>query len=103
MRAFVLSPVARRDLASVLNFLAERNPTAAQRYARLFRDAFRHISQWPDSGLIRRDLAPTDRTIRAWVVSPYLVIYDPVHRPVRIVAILHGAQNLPDIISGRLQ
>ena len=103
MTVFVLSPLARRDLTNILNFLMERNPTVAQRYARLFRAAFRHISQWPDSGVSRSDLSSISRQIRSWPVRPYLVIYDPAHQPLRIVAILHGAQNLPDIIPSRLQ
>ena len=58
-------------------------------------EAFEHLAEWPGSGHTRRDL--TQRDVRFWPVRSYLVVYRE-KAPLQIVAILHGARDIPSII-----
>ncbi len=42
----------------------------------------------------------TDRAaLEVWSVYSYLVVYDPSGDPLTIVAVLHGARNVAEILS----
>jgi plasmid stabilization system protein ParE len=44
----------------------------------------------------REDL--TDRPLKFWTVYSYLVVYDPAGDPLTIVAVLHGARDVAQIL-----
>jgi plasmid stabilization system protein ParE len=65
-------------------------------------NAFAHLADWPQTGRLRAEFAPPN--IRFWNAGDYLVLYNPSSNPVEIVAILHGAQDLTNlIVSSRLK
>ena len=55
---------------------------------------FRLLASHPEAGYVRQDLTPLP--IKFWPV--YLVVYDPVARPLAIVRVLHGRQNVAAIL-----
>ena len=95
MAEFILSSEALDDLQSIWNFIAADNQTAADRIVDELFEAFEHLAEWPGSGHTRRDL--TQRDVRFWPVRSYLVVYRE-KAPLQIVAILHGARDIPSII-----
>jgi toxin ParE1/3/4 len=58
----------------------------------------RHLGEHPQIGTLRPELA--DDPYRFAVVRgfPYLVVYNSSLRPPRIMRILHGARDLPEVL-----
>jgi addiction module RelE/StbE family toxin len=85
------SDEAERDLAQILDFIAGRNPAAADRMQALFANAVKNL---PDHPLIYREgrIAGT----REIVVHPnYFLVYRIASDAVWIVNILHTARQYP--------
>ena len=59
-------------------------------------DAFVLLASRPDIGHLREDL--TDRPLKFWSVYSYLVVYDPASDPLAIIAVLHGARDVAQIL-----
>lgn len=47
-------------------------------------------------GHTRNDL--TDKPVFFWPVSRYMIIYEPVKRPIRIIRVLDGARDLVGLL-----
>ena len=99
MAEYFLSPEAMEDLQSIWDFIASDSPAAADRLIEEFFQAFDHLAQWPGQGHFRRDL--TDRSVRFWPVGSYLVVYREDRVPLEIVAVLHGARDVPRVVKER--
>ena len=65
-----------------------------------FFGVFEQLARWPTQGHTRLDL--TARDVRFWPVGSYLVVYRDKTKPLAIVAILHGARDVPEIIRSRM-
>ena len=100
MKPFKLSAQARLDYFEIFDFIEDYSPRAAPKWEARMIETFEHLAVWPQTGRIRPEFAPPD--IRFWIVDEYLVLYNPSSVPVEIVAILHGAQDLCDLIGTRL-
>jgi plasmid stabilization system protein ParE len=61
-----------------------------------FEDAFVLLASQRDLGHGRENL--TDRPLKLWSVYSYLVVYDPAGDPLTIVAVLHGARDIAQIL-----
>ncbi len=49
---------------------------------------------------MRKDVTPLP--LRFWVVHPYsnyLIVYDPERKPLQVIRILHGARDLPSVLT----
>ena len=99
MPEYALSPEAFNDLQDIWDFIAADNPGAADRVADKLFDAFEQLAIWPGKGHARPDL--TDRPVRFWPVGSYLVVYRGDTTPLQIVALLHGARDIPSVIRNR--
>ena len=95
MAEYVLSAKALNNLESIRDFIAVENRQAADHIVEELFAAFEHLAEWPGSGHTRYDL--TERDIRFWPVRSYLVVYRETD-PLQIIAILHGARDIPSII-----
>ena len=98
MIRYVLAPAARDDLRSIFDYLESQSIPTAIRYDKLIHAAFLRIAQSPQLGHRRADLQ--DPSIRCWVVPPYLIFYLEQTAPLQIVAILHGARDIPSVFQG---
>jgi toxin ParE1/3/4 len=94
----VLAPRARRDLIEAVRWIASDNPDAARALRHGVARAAELISQFPKIGSLREDLA--DSPVRFHVLRgfPYLLVYDAGASPPRILRILHGARDLPEVL-----
>jgi plasmid stabilization system protein ParE len=62
--------------------------------------AFRLLAKRPDLGHRREDLfLQTD--IRFWPIGVYLILYRADRTPIEIVAVVHGARDVPSIVNKR--
>ena len=96
MARYVLSPEALRDIQGIWDYIAIDSPDAADRVVDELFEAFEQLAARPGLGHTRRDL--TRRDVRFWPVRSYLVVYAEGHGTLQIVAILHGARDIPSII-----
>src|SRR5437588_3037867 len=96
MPTFELSQAAHDDLQAIWDFIADDNVEAANRVVTELVESFKQLAKWPGQGHVRRDL--TSRDVRFWPVRSYLVIYQEQGDVVQIVAILHGARDIPAVI-----
>jgi plasmid stabilization system protein ParE len=90
---------ALRDLDELWGYIPLDNPGAADGVVSDILAACDRIGETPGLGHTREDL--TDRPVRFWPVRRYVVIYRFDRRPIDIIAILHGARDLPRVLSDR--
>jgi plasmid stabilization system protein ParE len=98
MFPYVLSPDALRDLQDIWDFIAADNVPAAEKLEDEFFDAFEMLAKRPQMGHARPDL--TERDARFWPVGQYLIVYRSL-QPLQIVAVLHGARDVVEVIRNR--
>ena len=91
-----LSDTARAFVQQEANYLRERNPNAAENFLERLREARRNLARHPEIG--RPSPVPL-RGLRRLVVGEYILDYDVAADRVEIVAIRHGRQQDPFIIS----
>lgn len=100
MENYQLTPEAVSDLFEIWNFINQDNPEAADRVAEGILRACDRLAHSPSAGRLRKDL--TSLPLRFWVVHPYsmyLVVYDPEKNPLQIIRNLHGARDLPSVLT----
>ena len=100
MSRYEFTPQATDDLLDIWAFIARDNPEAADRVEEAVHRACDLLADSPLAGRMRKDLTSLD--LRFWVVHPYsnyLVVYDPSKKPLQIIRILHGARDLPSLLT----
>jgi plasmid stabilization system protein ParE len=99
MAGSLISPEALQDLQSIQEFIALDNPHAAEKIIDQLFAAFENLAKFPHIGHRRPDL--TNRNVQFWATCAYLVVYRIVPDGLQIVAILHGAQDVPRVLENR--
>lgn len=96
MKPFVLTPVARRDLEEIWDYLAADDPKVAERVLDTIEAAIEKLAQTPGIGHLREALA--DRRHRFFLVYSYLIIYRSDSRPLPIIRILHASRDIQNLL-----
>jgi len=97
MNAFILSPEAERDLDVIKGYLLDEAGVRIVRHVMgELRAGIRFVARNPQAGHVREDL--TDERVRFWPVFSYLIVYDPLKKPVEIVRVLHGKRDVEEIL-----
>lgn len=101
MASYELSPEALEDLLRIQDFISSDNPRAADLVIDELFSAFEHLAQWQHSGHSRPDL--TSKQVLFWPADSYLIVYRvrETGTPIQIVAVLHGARDVPAILDDR--
>lgn len=97
--AFELTPEARGDAADILLTIADDSPRIAERVRVQLLEELRRIGRNPGLGHYREDLL--SRRYRFWAFYRYVIVYAWQTKPVRIIAILHGARDLGALLGAR--
>jgi plasmid stabilization system protein ParE len=100
MSAYVLSPDALQDLQDIWDFVALDSENAADQLEDEFFSAFEKLPRQPRMGHTRVDL--TDRDVRFWPVGSYLTVYRQLPKTLEIIAVLHAARDIPEVMRKRL-
>ena len=97
MPGYVLSPESKDDLRELRDYLASRGGRRLARYVlQEITAAFRLLTSHPEAGHFRRDLTPLP--VKFWPMFSYLM-YDPAARPLAIVRVLHGRQDVAAVLN----
>ena len=91
MPAVVRSRKADEDLQSIWKYVAERNPTSADRLLDKFARRWAQLEAHPMSGLAREDIG---RGARHLIVGEYLILYRVGEEGVVIMRVIHGRRSI---------
>ncbi|MBW7922126.1 MAG: type II toxin-antitoxin system RelE/ParE family toxin [Rubellimicrobium sp.] len=95
MKRLHVLPVVRADLKEIGDYIARDNPVRARSFMRELNARMAEIARRPRSFPLRSDLGPG---LRAAQHGPYLIFFVETDATVRIVRVLHGARNLPQLL-----
>jgi len=100
MTRAIVTEQAKRDVREIISDLNRRaGHVVASRYAADFKDVYRNLAIFPDSGPLRPALGPI---ARIKLVYPYVVIYDRDSGGVTVLRVLHGRRDITaDLIRRR--
>ncbi len=91
MAEVTLTQQAREDLIAIWAYVADDNPSAADRVLDILDARMMRLAEHPLLGSARPDIAPG---LRYLVSGNYLVLYRVMGESVEVVRVLHGARNL---------
>jgi toxin ParE1/3/4 len=94
MHAVTLTNQARQDLIAIWEYIADDNPSSADRLLDMLDGRINRLAEHPLLGPARPDIA---RDLRYLVFDNYLVLYRVLDDAVEVVRVLHGARNLSAI------
>jgi len=97
LRRLEFSPEATADLADIGAYIARDNPTRARSFVDELEARCAGLTEYPDLGRARPDLAPN---LRSKPHGDYLIFYTPGAEIVRIERILHGARDIEGELGG---
>jgi len=92
------------DLLEIIDYLAERSPAAADRFTDAVPRTLDDVARFPGAGSLREFEDPRLAGIRSWRVrgfKKYLIYYRPIAGGIQVLAVLHGARDLPEALDGR--
>ncbi len=97
MKRYILSPEAKQDLHEIREHYLKEGGARVARYvlAEIGR-AFVLLGGTPGAGHSREDL--TTDPMKFWPVFSFLIIYDPVPRPIEIVRVQHSKRDLATLL-----
>jgi toxin ParE1/3/4 len=96
------SPRAVDDLQRIYDYIALDSRRAARAQVSRIRASVRRLASFPESGRSVPDLHGT--SFREVIVAPYRIVYIYRHEQnrVRVLAVVHGSRDFPDIKDDQL-
>jgi plasmid stabilization system protein ParE len=98
---YIFGGYVEGDLREIRDYIARDSPYSARRMMIRFVNAFRLLAKQPELGHVRQDLL--EPAIRFWPVGAYLILYRPAKTPIEILAVVHGARDVPSIANRRAE
>jgi toxin ParE1/3/4 len=97
MMPALLSPRAEDDLIKAMRWIARDNRSAARRLRQLISEAAVRIAEHPQVGIRRLDIASGQYRFLPLTGFPYVIVYHAEKIPPRIIRVLHGARDIPNL------
>jgi len=101
----IFGPDVPNDLQEVVEYLAERSPSAAIRFSEVFQRTVEEILKFPGAGSPKVFDETGLDGIRSWRVRgfrKYLIFYRQIEGGISIIGVLHGARDVPEILRRRV-
>ena len=95
MGSIVYSRQAKSDLFEIADYIAEKNPIAADALLSTIYRSCEQLADFPLSGQPRNDIMTG---LRHLVCGHYLILYFPRDGIIDIARIIHGARSLQDLL-----
>lgn len=86
---------AKRDIRSIVEYIAAYNPSAAERWIERLDETFTRIAQFP---LIGEQVDHLSAGARRHCFGNYLLFYTPIEGGIRVLRVLHGARRIEDLL-----
>lgn len=94
MKRVTVAPEADQDLVDISSYIGEDNAIRAVTFVREIFDKFRVIAEPPQSFAVRDDVTSG---LRAANLGSYIIFFVDYDTHVRIVRVMHGARNIPEL------
>lgn len=91
MPVFQKTAKAEQDLIEIWLYVAQDNPSAADKLLDRFEEAGRLLAKNPELGPERPDIAPG---FRYFPVGRYILLYRKISQGIELVRVTHGARSL---------
>jgi toxin ParE1/3/4 len=88
------TPTSQRDYADIWDYIAQSDPSEADKTLRAFDDKLQLLSDFPHAGRSRKELRPR---LRSFPVGKYMLFYRPLRDGVELVRVVQGARDLRKI------
>jgi toxin ParE1/3/4 len=85
---------AERDLEEIFDYLDDRSPAAAVRFAKTFKQTTESLARMSEMGRSREELASGLRSI---TVGKYILFYRPSDDGILVIRVAHGSRDLPSL------
>ena len=93
-KKYELSAGARKNLKDIWTYIAERNPTAAEKFMREFAKKFQLLADNPKIGRTHDEHI---LNLRSFPFKDYVIFYFSTGNGVEIYRVLHGARNVDSL------
>ena len=100
MKRLLIAEPAARDLESIVDYIAQDNPTAAENTFRAIVRAAEKLPAFPAMGRPGRHPETRELSIPD---LPYMIVYEVSAEQVTILAVFHTSRNLVLVMNDRLQ
>ena len=90
-----LTKQAEADLDALWDYIASKDPDAADRLVDAVLEGSRMHVRFPNIGQSRDELRPG---LRCFIASPYVVFYRPMEDTIEVLRILHGARDMSSLL-----
>ena len=100
MAAYEVSAEAQNDLFEIWRRVAEDSVDLADRIDGEFHELFAALGRMPGQGHSRKDITPLP--VLFFPLYSFLVVYQPLAKSVRIVAVLRGRRDVKRFLRERL-
>jgi toxin ParE1/3/4 len=97
MAKYLVTDSAKSDVRRIIEYLRARSPQGAKQVRQDLSAAFQRLAEFPHIGHMRDDVPQPG--VRFWAVYSYLVVYRSERRPLEIIRVLHGAQDIPSFFN----
>jgi toxin ParE1/3/4 len=97
MAKFILSPDVEEELTAIVEYIAEDDPDAADRFIEAAYETFSRLAELPGMGRARRFRASRLANLRSFRISgfdDYLIFYSSTTDGIEVYHVLHGARDL---------
>lgn len=94
MGLYIISYLAERDLNAIYDYIAEENPAAALQVIIRLEEQFNTISDMPNIGRKREELAAS---LRSSPQGRYVIFYRDFKDCVEIARVIHSARDIDSI------
>lgn len=97
MRRCIFTRQAELHLAQSYDYIRLQNPSAALRMLDVLQSKCKLLSESPDIGRHREELA---LMLRSFPAGNYVIFYRPVDKAIEVIRILHGARDIDSAFFG---
>jgi toxin ParE1/3/4 len=95
MARYIEAPLAKQDLAEIIQYIARDNPDAAERFLAQVMEHYQQVADNVEMGRRRSEIAPEMRTAP---FGDYIIFYQPIRDGVAIARFLHGARDIEEML-----
>jgi len=91
MADLIISPEAEQDLVDIWLYIAEDQPTNADRFLVRLEECAERVAEFNDMGIDRSELA---QKLKSFPVDRYVLFYRPIENGIELVRVLHGSRDV---------
>ena len=86
-------PASQQDLIDILNYIKQDNPSAALKLVEEIDEVISRLENFPNLGVVPKDLRLKSLNYRMLVIDNYLVFYVVKDHVIEIRRIIHGKRK----------